>query len=51
MDTAPETLSKDALIALLVKQTKAIETHQKINFSLQEENAYLKSQVELYKRM
>ena len=51
MDTALENLSKQDLIALLQKQNAAIQKHEKTNSSLQEENAYLKSQVELLKRM
>jgi len=51
MDTALENLSKEDLIALLQKQNAAIQKHEKTNSSLQEENAYLKTQVELLKRM
>lgn len=51
MDTALENLSKEDLIALLQKQNAAIQKHEKTNSSLQEENAYLKSQVDLLKRM
>lgn len=51
MDTALENLSKEDLIALLQKRNAAIKKHEKTNSSLQEENAYLKSQVELLKRM
>lgn len=58
MDTALEILPKEDLIALLKKQEAAIENHEKTNFSLsatnlkqEEEIAYLRYQVELYKRM
>jgi len=51
MDTALENLSKEELVTLLQKQNAAIQKHEKTNSSLQEENAYLKSQVELFKRM
>lgn len=51
MDTALENLSKEELVTLLQKQNAAIKKHEKTNSSLQEENAYLKSQVELFKRM
>ncbi|MHB1178231.1 MAG: IS66 family transposase [Daejeonella sp.] len=51
MDMALETLSKEKLVTLLKEKDATIETHQKINTSLQEENAYLKHQVELFKRM
>ena len=55
---ALEALSKEALITLLRKEQRAIKTHQEIKSSLQqktvkqeEEIAYLKYQVELFKRM
>lgn len=55
---ALETLSKEDLIALLRKEQKAIETHQKISSSLQaqtlkqqEEITYLKSRVDLLERL
>ena len=48
---ALEHLSKEDLIALLRKKDAAIETHQKINSTLQDENRHLKYQVELLKRM
>lgn len=55
---ALETLSKEALITLLRKEQQSVKTHQKVNSSLQEktlkqeeEIAYLKYQVELFKRM
>jgi hypothetical protein len=51
MDLALETLSKEQLITLLRKEQSAIKNHQKINFSLQEENAYLKHRVELLERL
>ena len=51
MDMALENLPKKQLVTLLRKEQKAVETHQKINSSLLEENAYLKSQIELFKRM
>jgi transposase len=51
MDMALETLSKEKLVTLLREKDATIKTHQKINTSLQEENAYLKHQVELFKRM
>lgn len=51
MDMALETLSKEKLLTLLKEKDATIETYQKINISLQEENAYLKHQVELFKRM
>ena len=58
MDMALETLSKEQLVTLLKRKDASIETHQKINSSLlektlkqEEEIAYLKHQIELFKRM
>lgn len=51
MDMALETLKKEQLIALLKRKDAIIEKHQKTTISLQEENAYLKHQVELLKRL
>ena len=51
MDMALENLPKKQLVTLLRKEQKAVETHQKVNTSLQEEVTYLKSQIELFKRM
>jgi transposase len=58
MDMALETLSKKELLALLRKKDVLIENHQKVSSSLeaktfkqQEEIIYLKSQIELFKRM
>lgn len=55
---ALETLSKETLIALLNKERQSLENHQKTTLSLEQkttsleqENAYLRSQIELYKRM
>lgn len=48
---ALEQLSKQELIALLQKQERAAQEHQKKNSILQQENTYLKSQVELLRRM
>jgi transposase len=51
MEMALETLSKEQFIALLKEKDATIAAHQKTTFSLQEEISYLKSQVELFKRM
>lgn len=51
MDMALKNRSKEQLISLLKRKDVAIENHLKINFSQQEEIAYLKHQVELLKRM
>ena len=51
MDMALENLPKKQLVTLLRKEQKTVETHQKVNTSLQEEVTYLKSQIELFKRM
>lgn len=48
---ALETLSKEQLIALLKRKDVTIEKHQKTTISLEEEIAYLKHQVDLFKRM
>lgn len=48
---ALETLSKEELISLLRKEQQAVEIYQRTNSSLQDENNYLKYQVELFKRM
>jgi transposase len=51
MDVALEQLSKPELIALLKQQEQAAKEHQKNSSILQQENTYLKSQVELLKRL
>ncbi len=58
MDLALETLPKEHLVSLLHKKDAAMEIHQKLISSLEkkalkqeEEIAYLKSQIELFKRM
>ena len=51
MDTALENLSKEELIALLKKEQKVVQTQEKINSSLQEENSYLKHRVDLLERL
>jgi len=51
MDTALEHLSKKELIALLKREQKTVETHQKAASSLQEENTYLKARVDLLERL
>lgn len=51
MDTALEHLSKDELIALLKREQKAVERHQKAASSLLEENTYLKARVDLLERL
>ncbi len=48
---ALETLPKEALIALLKQQDTAIDAHQKRASSLEEEISYLKSELELFKRL
>lgn len=50
---AQENLSKADLITILQQQNAAKKKHEKINSFLQEENTYLKSQVELtiYQKM
>ncbi len=53
MNMAQENLSKADLITILQQQNAAKKKHEKINSFLQEENTYLKSQVELtiYQKM
>jgi transposase len=51
MDTALEYLSKEELIALLKREQKTVETHQKAASYLQEENTYLKARVDLLERL
>ena len=48
---ALEHLSKEELISLLRKKDPTLEKQEKISSSLQEEVTYLKSQIELLKRM
>ena len=48
---ALEHLSKEELISLLRKKDATLEKQEKISSSLQEEVTYLKSQIELLKRM
>jgi len=51
MNTTLENLSKEELIALLRTEQKVVETQEKINFFLREENTYLKSRVDLLERL